>query len=84
MMKPPMVKSDPMIVKTRTKIAPALTLDLFSLFINRDPTIMMMPQTTPMLPQIARTVATLVTPATVLKEEPAMDEVAATIIPAMT
>lgn len=45
--KPTRVYSAPIIVKTRTRIAPVLILNLFSLFIITDPTIMTTPQTRP-------------------------------------
>jgi len=62
--KPPTVKIAPMMVKTRTRIAPILTLDLFSLYINTDPTIITIPETTPRPPQTATTVSTPATPVT--------------------
>ena len=44
-MKPKMLKNPPIMVKTRIRIALVLILDLFSLFILTDPTIMTIPQT---------------------------------------
>lgn len=56
-MKSKMLKNSPIIVKTRTKIAPILILDLFSPFIITDPTIMIIPHARPNPPKRADTSA---------------------------
>jgi len=83
MMKPPMVNRAPMIVKIRTKIAPVLTRDAISLFIIRDPIIMITPQTVPIPPQIATAVLMVEIPAIDDMEDGVIEEAAATIRPAM-
>jgi len=68
MTKPPMVKIAPTIVKTRTKMAPVLTLDLFPPFISIEPMIMTTPLTRPIPPTITSAVLTSDIPDTLGRE----------------
>ena len=65
-------------------MAPDLTLELFSLFILKDPTIMIAPQAAPIKPQIATIVLTAAAPAMDDKVESAANGEVAIIRPAIT